>query len=445
MSNMALPALDGSGGSVPRLNRPLIGDAGSAPTPVSTPANGTDSEAGAGTESSASTDTDTVTAGDSGTAEEAGASNVTGSPDASESRFNPEDVSYISPEAEESGLFGEDANAVRFNVSAWDGADGSPTDSIHTALTAAGYDDAAIYTPDANGQTLIDRVVEANNGLGNEDNQITDPDVLQEGQELYIPTEKSAEELGLESPQGEEAAETGEGDTESATPTREELDEEKTHLENLNGSAELLGGDDNLVGREELAEYGAMATENRDQALDQLRQANPDLEDSELNERLDGIIGAANYFGQSENFARLDNADTGEGTSSELDGLYGAGDLNQRTETVSQAWANTVLQDNAGVTDVLPGGDGSQAEADGLTGTSDIYNLALGNGRFDEKQLVAQLGEEGAADLVEAAQVYRSDTSLIPGLDVANDSSGNHDRLFGTGDLQAQLERILGR
>ena len=32
MSNMALPALDGSGGSVPRLNRPLIGDAGSAPT-----------------------------------------------------------------------------------------------------------------------------------------------------------------------------------------------------------------------------------------------------------------------------------------------------------------------------------------------------------------------------------------------------------------------------
>jgi len=46
---------------------------------------------------------------------------------------------------------------------------------------------------------------------------------------------------------------------------------------------------------------------------------------------------------------------------------------------------------------------------------------------------------------VEAAQVYRSDTSLIPGLDVANDSSGNHDRLFGTGDLQAQLERILGR
>ena len=188
-----------------------------------------------------------------------------------------------------------------------------------------------------------------------------------------------------------------------------------------------------------------MATENRDQALDQLRQANPDLEDSELNERLDGIIGAANYFGQSENFARLDNADTGDGTSSELDGLYGAGDLNQRTETVSQAWANTVLQDNAGVTDVLPGGDGSQAEADGLTGTSDIYNLALGNGRFDEKQLVAQLGEEGAADLVEAAQVYRSDTSLIPGLDVANDSSGNHDRLFGTGDLQAQLERILGR
>ena len=99
------------------------------------------------------------------------------------------------------------------------------------------------------------------------------------------------------------------------------------------------------------------------------------------------------------------------------------------------------------MTDVLPGGDGSQAEGDGLTGTSDIYNLALGDGRFDEQQLMEQLGGNKGEfdDLVEAAQIYRSDTSLIPGLDVANDSSGKHDRLFGIGDLQAQLESILGR
>lgn len=452
--DMLSPALGGSGGSAPKQNPLLIPYNGSTTAPVRTDSGAatatgteTESETGSGTESASSTDTGTASAAESGTTDEAGSSNASGSADPIESRFNPEDVSYISPEAEEAALFGEDTNAVRFDVSAWDGVDGSPTDSIHTALTAAGYDDAAIYTPDENGQTLIDRVVEANNGLGNADNQITDPDVLQEGRELYIPTEKSAEELGLENPEGEEAAETGEGDTENATPTREELDDERTHLENLNGSAELLGGDDSLVGREELAEYGAMATENRDQALDQLRQANPDLEDSELNERLDGIIEAANYFGQSENFARLDNADTGDGTSSELDGLYGAGDLEQRTETVSQAWANRVLQDSAGVTDVLPGGDGSQAEGDGLTGTSDIYNLALGDGRFDEQQLMEQLGGNKGEfdDLVEAAQIYRSDTSLIPGLDVANDSSGKHDRLFGIGDLQAQLESILGR
>ena len=80
-----------------------------------------------------------------------------------------------------------------------------------------------------------------------------------------------------------------------------------------------------------------------------------------------------------------------------------------------------------------------------MTGTSDIHNLALGDGRFDEQQLVERLGEEGVADLVEAAQIYRSNTDFLPGLDVANDASRKHDRLFGIGDLQAQLESILGR
>ncbi|MGE0494142.1 MAG: hypothetical protein AB7S38_33335 [Vulcanimicrobiota bacterium] len=284
-----------------------------------------------------------------------------------------------------------DYNSTQVEVVPWDPNDDNPNDHLEGILTNQGYSIEEIYAADDQGQTMLDRVAEAND--------LRDANLISPGQNLVVPT--TQEPTPTEQPTPETSPETPETPAPEAPaeppPTTPPASEEPPAPAEMNSreALEVIDQEFNWIDNPDTGQGNGKASVN-----DDLR-------------RFDAH-GDWNRDGYVDNLTNSVNPDTGN--------FYTEEEAGARADRLEQA-AQTVLGDEELLNLVDGGNDGDTGDVtDGKFNRDDIQRASqlLEDDTQAAFETVDRYGEAFAYanphNSGDANQVYRGDFERVANL-----------------------------